>query len=136
MKLFQILTSGFGEEDFFKNFFMSIWCKKSPPPPTPAPHGSHAFRRIKISGTILEKGNPRNIAVKLFQNQTRGFREEDFKNFFMSVSFPIPHPPPHGGHVLLTDQNFAIIFLKGSPKEQSCEIIPNSDQRFRRRRFF
>ena len=31
--------------------------------------------------------------------------------------------------------NFANNFLKGSHMEQSCEIIPNSDQWFRRRRF-
>ena len=42
------------------------------------PHGGHAFCKIKISRTDFEKGQPRNIPVKLFQNRTRSFREEDF----------------------------------------------------------
>ena len=37
---------------------------------------------------------------------------------------------------LLTDQNFANTFWKGSPKEQSCEIISKYDQQFQRRWFF
>ena len=32
------------------------------------------------------------------------------------------------------DQNFANNILKGSPKEQSSEIIPKSDERFQKRR--
>ena len=32
----------------------------------------------QISSTIFEKGHPRNISVKLFQNQTCDFGEEDF----------------------------------------------------------
>ena len=41
-------------------------------------HQSHVFGRIKISRTIFEKGYPRNIPVKLFQNWTSGFRGEEF----------------------------------------------------------
>ena len=41
-------------------------------------HQSHIFGPIKISRTIFEKGHPRNIPVKLFQNRTSGFRGEDF----------------------------------------------------------
>ena len=37
---------------------------------------------------------------------------------------------------LLTDQNFANNFRKGSPKEHSCEIISKSDLRFWRKKFF
>ena len=42
-------------------------------------HQSHVYGRIKISRTIFEKGHPRNIAVKLFLNQTSSFWE-DFLN--------------------------------------------------------
>ena len=46
---------------------------------------------VKISQTIYEKGHPRNISMKLFQNLTIGFREEDFfKNLFMSLSWKQP----------------------------------------------
>ena len=41
-------------------------------------HQSHAYWRIKISWTVFEKGHPRNIPVKLFQNLTGGSRGEDF----------------------------------------------------------
>ena len=47
-----------------------------------------------------------------------------------------PPPPPQWRPYFSTDQIFAYTFRKGSHKEQSCEIIPNSDQRFRRRRIF
>ena len=104
VKLFQVLTSGFG--DFFKNFFMSVvqkghtrdnlvklfhimtsgfgdffrisscpYSAKSLPPP----HGGHVFRRIKISRTIFEKGHPKNNPVEFFRNRKSGFRGEDFQ---------------------------------------------------------
>ena len=44
-------------------------------------HQRHVYGRIKISQTLFEKGHPRNIPVKLFQNLTSGFREEDFQEF-------------------------------------------------------
>ena len=72
VKLFQNLASSFGEEDIFKNFFMSVWCKK--PPFTRA-----MFMDVsKFHEQFFEKGHQRNIPVKLFQNLTSGFREEDF----------------------------------------------------------
>ena len=41
-------------------------------------HQSHVYGRIKILRTIFEKGHTRNIPVKLFENLTRGFEEENF----------------------------------------------------------
>ena len=38
---------------------------------------SHIYRQIKILQTIFEKGHPRNIPVKLFQNLTSGFGEKN-----------------------------------------------------------
>ena len=59
----------FRRRRFFKNFFMSIFIR--------APiHQSHVYGRIKISRTLFEKGHPRNIPVKLFQNLTSGFGED------------------------------------------------------------
>ena len=49
-------------------------------------HKCHVYRQIKISQTVFEKGQPSNISMKLFQNVTSGFREEDFfEDFFISV---------------------------------------------------
>ena len=96
-------------------------------------HQSHVYGRIKILRTIFEKGHPRNIPVKLFQNLTRGFGEEDFLRI---SSCPYSARSPHSPEPCLwTDQNFTDIFWKGSPKEHSCEIISKSDERFLRRRF-
>ena len=48
--------------------------------------------------------------MKVFGNLTCGFRREEFAEFLF----------------FLTDQNFANNFRKGSPKEQSREIISKS----------
>ena len=94
-------------------------------------HQSHVYGRIKISLTIFEKDHPRNIPVKLFQNRTSGFSEEDF----LRVSSPYRARSPHSPKpCFYMDQNFAKNFWKVSPKEHFCEIISKSDQWFQRRR--
>ena len=76
MKLFQILTSVFGE-DFFKVHIMQN-----------APiHHSHAYLQIKLSQTIFEKGHQRNIPLKRFQNLTSSFREDFLKIFCKKPPF-------------------------------------------------
>ena len=96
-------------------------------------HLRHVYWQIEILKTIFEKGHPRNFPTKLSQNLTSGFREEEFLRIcscLYSESYPHSLEP-----CLLTDQNFANKFWKGSPKEHSCEIISKSDQRFQRSRF-
>ena len=70
--------------------------------------------------------------MKLFQNLTSGFRGEFWRISLHTVQIASLQQWP----CLLTDHNFAKKFWKGSHKEQSEEIIPNSDKQFRRRRFF
>ena len=125
MKLFQNLTSSFGE-DFLRISSCPFIVQEAPI------HQSHVFRRIKISLTIFEKGYQRNIPVKLFQNLTNGFGEDFLRISSCPYSARSPHSPEP---CLWTDQNFANNFLKGSPKEHSCEIILKSDQPFLRRFF-
>ena len=96
-------------------------------------HQSHVYGRIKISRTFFEKGHPRNIPVKLFQNLTSSFGEDFLRISSCPYSARSPHSP---GPYLWTDQNFGNTFWKGSPKEHSCEIISKADQQFLRRRFF
>ena len=72
VKLFQNLTSSFGEEDFLRISSCPYIVQEAPI------HQSHVFGRIKISQTSVEKSHPKNIPVKLFQNLTSGFGEEDF----------------------------------------------------------
>ena len=122
-KLFQNLTSCF-VEDFLKNF-SCLYSARNPI------HQSHVYGWIKISRRIFEKGHPRNIPVKLFQNLTSGFGD-----FLRNSSCPYTARSPHSPQpCLLMDQNFANTFWKGSPKEHSCEIILKSDQPFLRRWF-
>ena len=127
VKLFQNLTSSFGEEDFLRISLCPFIVQEDPI------HQSHVFGRIKISQTIFEKGHPRNIPAKLFQNVTSGFEEEDFLRI---SSCPYSARSPHSPEPCLwTDQNLATNFLKRSPMEHSCKIISKSDQWFRRRFF-
>ena len=72
VKLFQNLIRGFREEDFFYEFLHVCIVQEAPI------HQSHVYGWIKIMRTIFEKGHTRNIPVKLFQNLTSGFGEEDF----------------------------------------------------------
>ena len=72
------------------NFFMSV--QKAPI------HQSHIYRQIKILRTIFEKDHPRNIPVKLFQNLTSSFGEEDFLRI-SSCPYIVQAAPIHQSHV-------------------------------------
>ena len=120
------LDQGFQRSRFFKNFFMSVECKKSPP------NGGHVFGGSKFREQFFKKSHPRNNPVKLFQNLASGFWGEDFRRICLKSP---PPPPPPRQPCFLTDQNFKNNLQKGSHKEQSCEIISKLDQRFQRRRF-
>ena len=116
------------EKKIFEEFFHVPIVQEAPI------HQSHVYGRIEISRTLFEKGHPRNIPVKLFQNLTNSFGEEDFLRI---SSCPYSARSPHSPEPCLwMDHNFASNFWKGSPKEHSCEIISKSDKQFRRRRFF
>ena len=96
-------------------------------------HQSHIHWQIKISWTVFEERLPMNILLRLFQNLTSGFREEDFLRI---SSCPYSARSLHSQEPCLwTDQNFANNVWKGSPKEHFCEIISKSDQQFQRRDF-
>ena len=80
-----------------------------------------------------EKGHSRNISMKLFQNLTSSFGEEDFLEI---CSCPYGESSPHSLEpCLMRDKNFANNFRKRSLKEHFCDIISKSDQRFLRRFF-
>ena len=120
VKFFRILTSGSGEEDFLR-ISSCPYSAKIPPPPRPP---------CFSTDQTCERNNP----VKLFQNLTCGFRGEEF----WRISLKSTHwkkPPPIAA-MFFDGSKFCEQFWKGPHKEQSCEMILNSDQRFRRRRFF
>ena len=96
-------------------------------------HQSHIFWRIKILPTIYEKGHQRNNPVKLFQNPTSGFREEEFlriPSFLYGARSP-HSPEPH----FLTDQNFTNNFEKGHPRNISVKLFQNLTSGFREEDF-
>ena len=82
-----------------------------------SPPTAYVFPRIKISRTVFEKGHPRNIPVKLFQNRTRGFREEDF----LRIS-SCPYLP-HSVHVLRRIKILQTIFEKGHPRNNLVKLF-------------
>ena len=96
-------------------------------------HQRHVYSRIKLSCTIFQKGHPRKIHVKLFQNWASDFREKDFSRIsscpYSARSTHSPEP------CLWTYQNFANKFLKGSPKEHSFEFFLNRIGGFREKDF-
>ena len=86
-----------------RRFLRLSSCPRSPHSPEPCFWTDQNF-------TIFAKGHPRNIPVKLFQNLTNGFREEDYliiSSYLYCTR--IPHSP---GPCLWTDQNFANKCLK------------------------
>ena len=101
VNLFQNLTNNFRKEDFLRISSCPYIVQEAPI------HQSHVFWRIKISQTIFEKGYPRNIPAKLFQNLTSSFGEEDFLRISCPYSARSTHSPEP---CLWTDQNFANSF--------------------------
>ena len=129
VKLFQNLTSSFEEEYLFR----ISSCPYSARNPI---HQSHVYGRIKISRPLFEKGHPRNIHVKLFQNLTGSFGEEDFLGI-SSCPYSARNPI-HKSHVYGRIKISRTIFEKGHPRHTPVKLfqISKSDQQFRRRRFF
>ena len=73
--------------------------------------------------TIFEKGHTRNIPVKLFQNLTSSFGEEDFLRI---SSCPYSARSPHSPEPCLwTDPNFANNFEKGHTRNIPVKLFQN-----------
>ena len=73
---------------FFQEFLHIYIVQKSPI------LQSDDYRRIKISRRVFEKGQPKNIPVKLFQNLTSSFGEESFLRISSCpYSAKSPHSP-------------------------------------------
>ena len=88
---------------------------------------------MKILRTTFEKGHTRNIPVKLFQNQTCGFGEEDFLRISScQYSARSPHSPEP---CLRTDQNFANNFEKGHIRNIPVKLFQNWTSSFREEDF-
>ena len=103
-----------------------MYCARSPF------HHSHVYGRIKISRTLFEKDHPRNIPVKLFQNQTSSYREEDFLRI---SSCPYGARSPHSLEPCLwTDQNFANNCLKRVTQGKFLWIYLKIGPRFKRKK--
>ena len=101
---------------------MSLPCKKPPF------MRAMFFGRIKISRTNFEKGHPRNIPVKLFQNLTCNFGEEDFLRI---SSCPYSARSPNSSEpCFLADQNFANNFEKGHPRNIPAKLFQNLTSAF------
>ena len=113
LKLFQNLTGSLRKENFQE--FPHVRIVQVAPI-----HHSHAYCWIKISWTNFEKGHARNIPVKLFQNLTSNFREDDFLRISLCLySASSQHSPEP---CLFTDKNFVNNFLTGDFREDFLRI--------------
>ena len=113
-KSFQNVTIGFEEEDFLR-ISSCPYSARSPHSPEPCLWTDQNFANNFL------KGHPRNIPVKVFQNQTSGFGEEDFLRI---SSCPYSARSPHSLEPCLwTDQNFANNFEKGHPRNIPVKLF-------------
>ena len=72
MQNYSKIRQAVSEKKIYKEFLHFGIVKEAPI------HQSHVYGWIKISRKNFERGHPRNIPVKLFQNQTSCPRGEDF----------------------------------------------------------
>ena len=114
---------------FFKNFFMSVYCKKPSFTRAMFKDGSkfreHYLKRV-TQGTVL---------WNYFKLWPVVLEKKIFYEFLVHVHI-VQEAPIQQSHVYGQMKISRTNFKKGSPKEHSCEIISKSDQRFLRRRFF
>ena len=78
------------------------------------------FKQIKISLTIFEKGQPRNIS-EIISKSDQPFQWRRNKKFFLSPCSANKSSQPEPW--LYTDNNFVNSFWKGSRKEYFCELF-------------
>ena len=77
VKLFKILTYGFGEEDIFRNFFMSTCSAKSLPPPMVAMINGSKFRKQFLKGSCKE------LFCEIISKSDQGCQR---RRFFLRIS--------------------------------------------------
>ena len=91
------------------------------------------FKQIKISLTIFEKVQPRNIS-EIISKSDQPFQWRRNKKFFLSPCSANKSSQPEPW--LYTNNNFVNSFWKGSRKEYFCETILKFISDFREEEFF
>ena len=71
---------------------------------------------------MFENGHQRNIPVKLFQNQTSGFGEEDFLRI-SSCPYIVQEAPIHQSHVFGQIKISQTIYEKGHPRNIPAKLF-------------
>ena len=127
VKLFQNLTSSFGEEDFLR-ISSCPYSARSPHSPEPCLWTDQNF------ANIFEKGHQRNIPVKLFQNLTSSFVEEDFLRI-SSCPYLVQEAQIHQSHVFGRIKFRKTIFEKGHPRNNPAKLFQNLTSGFREEDF-
>ena len=92
-------------------------------------HQSHVYEGIEISRKLFEKGHPRNIPVKLFQNLTSGFREEDFLRI-SSCPYIVQEAQIHQSHVFGRIKISRTSFEKGHPRNIPAKLFQSLTSNF------
>ena len=109
---------GFKRKRFFKNFFMSVLCKKPPQP--------LFIRRIKISRIIFEKGHPKDNLWNNFKIGPAVSEDKIFKEFLKKFHLVTMATRVFDGI------KFCKQFWRGPPKKHSCQVWFKLAQRSRR----
>ena len=120
MKLFQNVTSGFGEKSFLR-ISSHPYGARSPHSPEPC------FWVDQNFANKFEKSHLRNIPLKLFQNLTSSFVEDFLRISSCPYSARSPHSPEP---CLWMDQNFANSFEKGHPRNIPVKLFQNQTSGF------
>ena len=97
-------------------------------------HQSHVYGRIKILQTSFENCHQRYIPVKLFQNLTFGFGEEDFLRT-SSCPYIVQEAPIHQSHVFGQIKISQTIFEEGHPRNIPAKLFQNLTSGFKEEDF-
>ena len=93
---------------------------------------SHIYRQIKILRTLFEKGHPRNIPVKLFQNLTSSFGEDILRISSCPYS---ARCPIHQSYVYGRIKILQTIFEKVHPRNIPVKLFQNLTSSFQEKDF-
>ena len=120
VKLFQNLTSGFGD---FLRVSSCPYSARSPHSPEPCLWTDQNF------ANNFWNGSPKEHSCEIILNQTSCFWEEDFLRITEKIQFHC-----HGNQSFWWNQILWTIFWRGPPEELSCQVWSKLAQRFGRRR--
>ena len=124
VKLFQNLTSSFGEGDFLR-ISSCPYSARSPHSPEPYCWADQNF------ANNFWKGSPKEHSCEIISKSDQRFQRRRFLKNCLKNSILLPWQPE-----FLMESNTVNNFWRGPPKEHSCQVWSKLAQWFGRRRCF